>query len=245
MKFEKRGPGGEPIVIDIMRGRGFVEGQDKLVGGETDLLKVVETEQMGKGLIAKEPIKSGKRIFGVQGQEERVRQDLESKVRRTKVGEEGMLSLAFNPDVNLPNAICIDQEITRDGKIFDVWLDPHEDNPLRYLNHSCDPNTKRFGAFAFFSSRDIAKDEPITIDYSTLEVNPEWRMACQCGSPDCRKEVRSVHFLTPKQIEPSWRGLPGFIKRTYLKSAETMYQSEEDREILDRLKENQEGIGFD
>ncbi|MFZ5365322.1 MAG: SET domain-containing protein [Patescibacteria group bacterium] len=244
MPIEKT-PGGERWGSrDFFRGRGFVKGQDKLVNNETDLLKVVETKKTGKGLVAKAPIKEGARIFGIQGSEEEIVQERERKFSKSKADRSPLLNLSGNPDLYLPNSICVGQKTAPDGRVINTMLDPDDDNPLRFINHSCDPNARRMGPFAIGAFRDIAVGEPITIDYSILEVNPEWRMKCLCGSPDCRGEIRSVQYLTPKQIEPSWKDLPGFIKRIYMQSAEKRFLSQKDKEVLNKLKENMESFGF-
>lgn len=54
--------------------------------------------------------------------------------------------------------------------------------PERYVNHSCDPNTK-VASDADVAIRDIKKDEEITADYR-LEHAPV-NFACNCGSPNC------------------------------------------------------------
>ena len=59
--------------------------------------------------------------------------------------------------------------------------------PEKYVNHSCDPNTyvKNFQDIAL---RDIKKGDEITTDYS-LNCIDDWELECQCGSPQCRKIV--------------------------------------------------------
>ena len=59
-------------------------------------------------------------------------------------------------------------------------------NTAKYINHSCDPNSfcKNYCDIA---KRDIKKGEEITEDYSK-ENNPDFRMKCNCGSKNCKKE---------------------------------------------------------
>lgn len=66
------------------------------------------------------------------------------------------------------------------------------------INHSCDPNAGlrfRDEAPVLIALRPIAAGEEITWDYSTTLSDPEWRLACACGSPRCRREVRAFDTL--------------------------------------------------
>ena len=56
--------------------------------------------------------------------------------------------------------------------------------PERYVNHSCDPNT-RPGDRCDIACRHIAPGEEITADYA-LYNNPGLRFECRCGAPKCR-----------------------------------------------------------
>jgi tetratricopeptide (TPR) repeat protein len=56
-----------------------------------------------------------------------------------------------------------------------------------YINHSCEPNLKARllrGHIIYFSKREIARGEELTVDYNySDEVT---RMPCRCGAPGCR-----------------------------------------------------------
>lgn len=54
--------------------------------------------------------------------------------------------------------------------------------PERYVNHSCDPNTKAINN-SDVAVRDIKIDEEITSDY-TGSVSKSFQ--CRCGSKNCR-----------------------------------------------------------
>ncbi len=44
--------------------------------------------------------------------------------------------------------------------MFLLWLDPHLDSPLKFLNHSCNPNVKRGrDGVTFLALREIGIDE--------------------------------------------------------------------------------------
>ena len=65
-----------------------------------------------------------------------------------------------------------------------------EDDPLRYGNHSCDPNLWLADALTEVARRDISVDEELTFDYALATV-VAWQMACRCGSPGCRGVITS------------------------------------------------------
>ena len=61
-----------------------------------------------------------------------------------------------------------------------------------FVNHSCEPNAgfKIKGTTADLRAiRDIAAGEEILFDYSTTLDEDDFTMACQCGTPSCRKII--------------------------------------------------------
>jgi SET domain len=73
-----------------------------------------------------------------------------------------------------------------------MWIDP--DLPLDHINHCCEPNAAFSDGLILRALRPIARDEEITMDYSTTEADPSWRMACACGVPTCRKTLTSIQI---------------------------------------------------
>jgi SET domain-containing protein len=57
--------------------------------------------------------------------------------------------------------------------------------PVRYVNHSCNPNTKVVNDSSDVAIRDIKKGEEITSDYSIFFI-PGRAMKCNCGSKNCK-----------------------------------------------------------
>ncbi|MEK6961381.1 MAG: SET domain-containing protein-lysine N-methyltransferase [Nanoarchaeota archaeon] len=80
--------------------------------------------------------------------------------------------------------------------------------PERYVNHSCDPNTFVKDQ-AEVALRDISKDEEITCDYS-LEGVDEWEFPCNCKIANCRVTVygdfSKLDSDTRKRLEPLRQG---------------------------------------
>src|SRR3989344_8105049 len=60
-------------------------------------------------------------------------------------------------------------------------------SPEKYLNHSCEPNTKE-GNLCDVANRDIKQGEELTTDYS-INAPPHIKMKCNCGSNKCRKII--------------------------------------------------------
>jgi hypothetical protein len=82
----------------------------------------------------------------------------------------------------------------------DQWIDPQP--PLDHINHSCEPNAALGAGLILRALRPIARDEEITMDYSTTEADFVWEMACTCGAPSCRKTLRSIQVAFGDDITP-------------------------------------------
>ena len=60
-------------------------------------------------------------------------------------------------------------------------------SPEKYLNHSCEPNTKE-GKLCDVAAKDIKKGEELTTDYS-INAPSHIKMKCVCGSKKCKKII--------------------------------------------------------
>jgi len=152
-------------------------------------VEVRKTGNIGFGLFAKKSIERGEIIFICKGLPRR-RADVPS--------------VSHSKSVN--NWI---------GVGHDSWVAPFDWNPLRYLNHSCDPNASIKGRVTIVALKHINKDEPITIDYSLTEEDVNWKMNCLCGEKGCRKVIRSVQFL-PENVFKKYIYVPNYFKKVYL-----------------------------
>jgi SET domain-containing protein len=66
-------------------------------------------------------------------------------------------------------------------------LDASRGNALKYVNHSCAPNTyiRIFGKrVEFYALRAIRRDEELTCNYG--ETHHEGKLRCRCGSAGCQ-----------------------------------------------------------
>jgi SET domain-containing protein len=71
-----------------------------------------------------------------------------------------------------------------------IALDATDDVCLRYVNHSCSPNTfmRRIGhRVEFYALRAIRRGEELTCDYG--ETHHEGKLPCRCGSAGCRERL--------------------------------------------------------
>ncbi|WP_336206994.1 SET domain-containing protein [Nonomuraea sp. LPB2021202275-12-8] len=80
-----------------------------------------------------------------------------------------------------------------------LLLDPA--HPVRYGNHSCDPNLWHADATTAIARRDIDRGEELTIDYATHTGIEAWSMTCLCGSPLCRGTVTGDDWRLPRLRE--------------------------------------------
>lgn len=86
-------------------------------------------------------------------------------------------------------------------------------------NHSCDANTWWTGDNELSARRDIQKDEELTYDYATTDIDEtkgtdiayDWE--CECGSKNCRKILHWNDILNP-DIYKEYKGhLPAWVEK--------------------------------
>lgn len=91
------------------------------------------------------------------------------------------------------------------------------DPPVRYLNHSCDPNLgvvlNRDGLFDFVALKDIEEGDELCFDYAMteyslceLEQAESERIICACGASTCRGRIGHYPAL-PEQTKARYEGL--------------------------------------
>ncbi|MDB5237391.1 MAG: nuclear protein [Parcubacteria group bacterium] len=97
----------------------------------------------------------------------------------------------------------------------DQWIDPAK--PYKFLNHSCNPSVGVKGQLSLVALRDMKEGDEVTIDYSTIEGDPRWEMNCLCGEANCRKVIRSIHFIPEAQFKKYLPYVSTYFKKIYLK----------------------------
>ena len=138
-----------------------------------------QTPKTGAGLFATEKISQNELIFPIEG-----------NLRHDAYTKEEALTIFVN-DLNIAPGI---------------WITPHDTNPWRYVNHSCNPNIglKQIeNTFMVIALRNIEAEEELTIDYSITENNPYWQLqeSCACQTQNCRKIIRAACTLPPALFE--------------------------------------------
>ncbi|HUS02365.1 MAG TPA: SET domain-containing protein-lysine N-methyltransferase [Chitinophagaceae bacterium] len=116
----------------------------------------------GTGAFAVEPIPARKKIGNMGGE---IISKREVRKRIAKVKRVAMVEF-------------------HNGKALDASVNP---NDLRYINHSCSPNTylrRNFPYIEFYALRSIKKGEELTADYG--ETHHDGKLKCRCGAPNCR-----------------------------------------------------------
>jgi SET domain-containing protein len=98
----------------------------------------------------------------------------------------------------------------------DLFIGPDSINKTDdadWFNHSCNPNTGLWGQIMLVAMRDIKKGEEITFDYViSCSQKGEKRILfnCDCGSPNCRKEITNQDWKNPK-LQKKYKGYFSFF----------------------------------
>lgn len=91
----------------------------------------------------------------------------------------------------------------------DLYLAPASpeeyESTMNFCNHSCNPNSGVGGNIMTVAIRDIKAGEEITLDYAMHVSNPEYTMACNCQSEDCRKIITGEDWKIP-QLQKQYAG---------------------------------------
>ena len=94
------------------------------------------------------------------------------------------------------------------------WIDPKK--PYKFLNHSRNPSVGIKGRATLVALRDMREGEEVTIDYSIIEGDPRWKMACTCGAENCRGIIRSTQFVPRNQFDKYLPHVPTYFRNLYL-----------------------------
>lgn len=130
----------------------------------------------GRGLFAKRVMKKGEEIFKFTGETINFKQTLDK-------------------EINFGDPLQI-------GK--DMYLDLEE--PMRFINHSCNPNAGIINNVTLITVEDIQEQGEIYFDYSTTMDEDHWVMQYKCGNANCRNTIRDFKYL-PAQIKRKYLNL--------------------------------------
>ena len=124
-------------------------------------VRVARSRIDGFGVFAREPVPARRKIGEIRGESISL-----AEARRRAAGLERIMI------VEISNRKAIDASRSMD--------------PMRFTNHSCAPNARlmiRAGRIEFYSLREIAVGEELTVNYG--ETHHEGRLECRCRAPGC------------------------------------------------------------
>jgi SET domain-containing protein len=145
----------------------------------------------GVGIIAEKDFNKGELLLPLEG-----------RVIKSKNPHEELDELTFS------HAVPIGRE---NGKYIFIG----QPSLSNYFNHSCSPNAGFKDTKEFVAMTKIKKGEEIVIDYAMCNIDG-FKMACYCGSKNCRKEVVSFEDLDSKTQKKYLPYVIPYIKDEFL-----------------------------
>ncbi|MFN8386095.1 MAG: SET domain-containing protein [Anaerolineales bacterium] len=132
-------------------------------------------EKGGCGVFAREPIKKGEllALFG------------------------GRIASRDEIDPNMPHFTQRVLQIEDDYYL----ITPRPLEPSDCFNHSCEPNAGFTGQVGVVAMRDIKAGEEVTFDYAMCDGSIYDEFTCQCGSANCRGQVKGTDWTIPELWE--------------------------------------------
>ena len=128
-------------------------------------LEVGKSKIAGKGAFALKPVPA-KRKLGNMGGEIISYKEAQQRVKKQ------------------PGNVLFMVEFDHEDIALDASINSNE---LRYINHSCDPNTymrRAYRKVEFYTLRPVKKGEELTCDYG--ETHHDGKLPCKCGAANCR-----------------------------------------------------------
>jgi hypothetical protein len=113
-------------------------------------------------------------------------QDIPARIHLLKIEAGKELSFAETVALGENESYCLQIG-------FDKYIALHF--PFSLANHSCNPNCGINGDLDFFTIKSVRKGEELRWDYSTSMLERSWTMHCDCGEPNCRKEIGDFDLL--------------------------------------------------
>jgi hypothetical protein len=131
----------------------------------------------GRGLFAMAPITVGTVVSRLGG-----------RLVSGAVLRELFAAAARNPGHPYIDCITVDTDLH-------LVLPPRR--PNGYGNHGCDPSLWWVGPYELAARRNIAAGDELTNDYAASTAEPDFVMACSCGSQQCRGVVTGNDWRRP------------------------------------------------
>lgn len=131
-------------------------------------LQVSKSKIAGKGAFALNPIPAKKKLGNMGGE------IISYKEAQKRVKKQ-------------PGNVLFMVEFDHEDIALDASINSNE---LRYINHSCDPNTymrRAYQKVEFYTLRPVKKGEELTCDYG--ETHHDGKLPCRCGAAKCRGHI--------------------------------------------------------
>lgn len=151
----------------------------KLITGFSDVrsqLEVKNSPIQGKGLFTTVSIRKGIILFEIVGK---------------------IFQHEYDPALSEQNPNWI-------GIGYEQWLELGPGDIAIYINHSCNPNVIVNEKSELVTIATVKSNQELLLDYSTTELDPYWKMDCNCGAAQCRKTLRSFQFL-PDSLQKKYQ----------------------------------------
>lgn len=147
-------------------------------------IKIIDTENRGKGMFASELISKGETVIIWGGH-------FVNKEQADRAKSQGKLIMQFDEDL--------------------FSIEERGASEAYYINHSCEPNAWMKDTFTLEAMQDIFPQEELTADYALWEADAhkisKWE--CLCKSPICRHQITGKDWQLPQlQIKYNGHFLP-------------------------------------
>jgi SET domain-containing protein len=151
-------------------------------------IKVLKTENRGKGLFAAKVINKNELILVMGGY-------------IFSIEDENHLN-QYNEDKPI--------EISEDFSFSPITESDTDKMPQHYINHSCNPNCGWRGQLFLVAMKDIRENEEITFDYAMImhpneDSETYFEMNCLCGEDNCRQKI-SEHDWEKEDLQQRYDG---------------------------------------
>lgn len=201
-----------------LAGRGRVREVIDIVGGLKTVEAALQAARPGELLVIQpdiidDTVEHLRSKLGAQGRESSLQEALASTADLSVTHGRLGTSVVTKRPFEVGEQLLVDQGTPisrRTRHSIQVDVDRHvlPGEPLRYFNHSCEPNcglVVRCGSdeLEVQALRPIAAGEEVTLDYDTFEAEIQFMPSCLCGSARCRKAIRGYVGL-PTELRESY-----------------------------------------
>lgn len=151
--------------------------------GRSSKVEVRDSGVHGWGWFATEDIPSGEIIFRPYSDGGKFDHKLDEILSWPTKRRRAFFKISYQVDDETYNGYHSETECTEEQR--KDW----------HLNHSCDPNVWYLDKDLIATRRDIRKGEELVYDYATSQANEKMNMKCDCGTAECRGNIRGDDWM--------------------------------------------------